>query len=226
MKNTTAIFVIGCPRSGTSMTAALVHCCGAWGRTINDDYRQSGFHLSVLDQQVLEPVLIPCGGVLKKDRFSLPSLPVAISYVPDFPSRISGILSGVKYAGGPFVVRSRLLLPFVRSILDQMPAARVILVRRDAHKIGLASARTGWMSSVADPQWWQRYAEGFNQEQENLSKVGDPRILTIWPYKFLKGDTAELKHAIDACGLPFTVAASLELERMITDHGLEEKTVL
>ena len=93
------------------MTAAMFYLCGAWGRVVNKNVRASGFHLQMLDQHVLDPILTVNGGALKKGRFVMPNFPLTCVPVERFRSKIDGILREAGYGTGSYVVRSRLMLP-------------------------------------------------------------------------------------------------------------------
>ena len=219
-KHPTAIFVIGCPRSGTSMTAAILHLCGAWGRlAVDGNVRSSGFHLQVLDNKVLEPALSLGGNAVKKGRFTLPNLPLIPSRIESLRDRIHGVLHGLSWNNQTYVIRSRLLLPFVRSLLDQMPEARIILVRRSPEAIGNASVKTGWMAAVAERKWWQDYAKLYNAELHNLELIQDPRVMTLYPSSYLRGDLEDVKAVVKLCGLTWTK----EADALLNELGTEEK---
>lgn len=213
------IFVVGPPRCGSSMTAALLHTCGAWGR-VWKSVTQSGFHLSVMDSCIFIPVLHEqkCGVTFQQTV--LPTVPCVNSGldVPNFANRLEGALHQAGYTNGPVVVRSHVLLPFILHIAERVPTSVFVMVHRDPAYIKQSAEATTWMQS---PGWdWNTYAGLYNAEMDRFtSQLSEERVVKIHPQLYIDGNVSELADAVHKLGLEWSDDTSLLLDNLNQGQG-------
>ena len=83
------IFVVGAPRSGTSLVAGIVDACGAFGgryRPANESNPRGYFENARIVDEIVKPILVAAGG----DRNGQKSLPTTKSVEPSGASPYSG----------------------------------------------------------------------------------------------------------------------------------------
>ena len=208
------IFVVGPPRCGSSMTAALLHTCGAWGR-VWKSVTQSGFHLSVMDACILIPVLNDqkCGVVFQQTV--LPTVPCANSGldVPNFANRLEGALLQAGYTSGTAVLRSHVLLPFIPHVAERVPSSVFVMVHRDPACIKQSAEATLWMQKAG---WdWGTYAGLYNTEMDRYAAlIAEERVVQIHPQLYIDGDVSELADAVCKLGLAWSDDTSLLLDNL------------
>lgn len=202
------IFVIGPPRSGSSMTAAFLNQCGAWGR-IHGDVHHSGFHLNVVDRCLLLPNIERASYLLDLAGTNLPGVPCPVEGLeaPDAVTRITGALASVGWTGGTAVVRSHLALPFVPSLNRQFADAAFVFVHRDPLDACDSVRRTGWMPLREDRDFWYSYISRFNTEMTRFSQLPDVRGFTVYPQHLINGNNHEIMEVSRRLGLNWTPEA-------------------
>lgn len=215
------IFVIGPPRSGSSMTAAFLHLCGAWGR-VNRSVQSSGFHMNVVDNCLLLPGIERASYLLDLAGTNLPGVPCPAEglEVGNAVNRICGAMTTVGWPGGTAVIRSHLALPFVPSLNKQFPDAAFVFVHREPLEVMGAVQRTGWMPLRSNPVFWLDYATRFNAEMLRFAELPTVRGYTVHPQHIIDGNTVEIRAVCSALGLEWTVAA----EELAATVKREEET--
>ncbi len=173
------ILVTGVPRSGTSMTAGLIHEAGAWGGDLigsTPDNRTGFFENLKIREDVVKGYLKeinedPMG---QKD---LPCLPQRMSFreterTEKFALDIKNIILQQGYEGGPWFYKCA-KIPLMWGVwAAAFPHARYILVRRDVKGIVDSCMRTMFMrvhNNLADWETWVRdYEASFKQMRFEL----------------------------------------------------------
>ncbi len=173
---TKPIFVLGIPRSGTSMIAGALHLCGAWvGETFSGgpDNPEGFFENIALREHVLKPLLRLQGA----DPLGVRSLPNRdhLTPHPELKRQTLKHLVHEGYTGGEQAwlykdCKLSLLWPLWR---DAFPEARWVIVRRPVEDIVRSCLRTQFMNQHSfDPEYWRRWIGDYARSLEALKSSG------------------------------------------------------
>ncbi len=176
LSKTPPIFVLGIPRSGTSMITGALHLCGAWiGETVpGGPSNPEGFFENVaLRERVLKPMLERQGA----DPLGVRSLPDLdrLMPLPDFKNDVLRHLMREGYPGDERVwlykdCKLALLWPLWR---EAFPDARWVIVRRPLEDIVRSCLRTRFMSQHSlDPDFWRSWISEYERRLEALKSSG------------------------------------------------------
>ncbi|MDP3584460.1 MAG: tetratricopeptide repeat protein [Thiobacillus sp.] len=176
LEKTPPIFVLGIPRSGTSMIAGALHHCGAWiGETVpGGPSNPEGFFENVmLRERVLKPMLSHQGA----DLLDVRAMPELDRLTPQsgLKDQVLRQLSIEQYPGGDQAWlykdgKLSLVWPLWR---DAFPNARWVIVRRPADDIVRSCLHTNFMSQHSfDPQFWRAWVRQYEQRLEALKASG------------------------------------------------------
>jgi hypothetical protein len=190
------------------MTAAFLNQCGAWGRVYRD-VQNSGFHLNVVDQCMLEPGIAGAGYLLDLAGMCLPGVPCPADgfELENAVARIHGALGSVGWTGGTAVVRSHLALPFIPSLNRQFPDAAFVFVHREPLDVCDSVRRTGWMPLRTYREFWHAYVTRFNAEMTRFCGLPDVRGYLVHPQRLIDGNSEEIRTICEGLGLVWTPAA-------------------
>jgi tetratricopeptide (TPR) repeat protein len=197
------IFILGVPRSGTSMVAGLLNVCGAWaGKTVpGGAVNPRGFfeHI-ILREKVNKKIL----SSLNCDPLGVKKLP-ALDLLPGIPD-LSGIVKQVIRSEGcpedrPWLFKDAklsLIWPIYKSAF---PSARWIIVRRKNEDIVRSCLKTNFMvQHSTDPLFWSRWIDAYLDRLDTLKKTG-VWWREIWPHDVVSGNLGVLHQLIDELGL-------------------------
>lgn len=218
------IFILGLPRSGTSMIAGSIGICGAWtGSTVpgGSPVNPKGFfEHSVIREQVTKPILAGLGcdplGVRK-----LP--PVALhAEIPKLADAIRGILEKDGYKDDmPWLYKDAKLTLLWPIYKKAFPDAVWLVVRRDIEGFINSCLRTNFMKQHSQERdFWEKFAEAYLLRIEALKDSG-ARVLEISSPDIIGGELGELEKLVSRLGLTYR---EKELKEFISPaywHGRE-----
>ncbi len=194
------IFVLGLPRSGTSMIAGALGICGAWlGRTVpggGPENPRGFFEHTVLRERVNKQILENLGcdplGVRK-----LPGLK-QIPDLPDFHGTIREVLENDQYTGTqPWLFKDAKLSLLWPLYLRTFPLSRWIIVRRDSNEIVNSCINTSFMAQHStDPDSWYPWIDQYLLRLDRLKQTTN-RWHEIWPGKLVSGDMQPLQGLVE-----------------------------
>lgn len=176
LQKTSPIFVLGIPRSGTSMIAGALHRCGAWiGATVpGGPSNPEGFFENVmLRERVLKPMLDHQGA----DPLGVRRLPGldGLKLQPSLRGDVLRQIAVENYPGGGQAwlykdCKLSLVWPLWR---DAFPDARWVIVRRPAEDIVRSCLRTSFMNQHSfDPEFWRGWVREYEKRLEALKSSG------------------------------------------------------
>ncbi len=203
------ILVLGPPRSGTSLVAGCLACCGAWlGHTFGAaPANPKGFFESVqLREGVNKAILtaLGCDPLGVADLPPLDGLPVQ----PEMREAILAAIRGEGYAGaGPWLFKDAkltLLWPVWRAMF---PDARWVIVRRREDDVVRSCLNTDFMvQHSSDPAFWRRFIAAYDERLDRLKAAG-PWWREIQADALVGGDLAALRARVEALELTWDQAA-------------------
>lgn len=203
------ILITGCPRSNTSMIAAIVNMCGAFGGRMS---KRGMFNNDRIREEVIKPYFhVTCADVL--GQYPLPDTG-KISIPVDWRQKVERIMVDQEYKTGHWMYkdgRSCLTWPVWNFAF---PNAKWIIVRRRTGDIVQSCLRTGFMTAFADPgnqkavgvtseqdgwSWWVHQHENRFIEMINAGM----NVKIVWPERMVEGDYQQMYETLEWLGLPW-----------------------
>lgn len=206
MKIMDPIFITGCARSGTSMTAGCLYACGAWGGNLSGPTRfnkKGMYENSVVRQEITKPLLRRFGWD-PMGQNPLPNIKSVLS-LPDSVSeelrrdilrvmKSQGLHNQIWFYKG---AKMCLLWPLYHKAF---PDAKWIIVRRDAEDIVSSCLRTSFMRAYDKRSGWLGWVAHHEARFEEMI-AAKLSVREIWPQRMIKGDFSEMQACINDCGL-------------------------
>ena len=197
------IFILGVPRSGTSMVAGLLHECGAWaGKTVlGSPENPKGFYEHIVLRETMNKKILSS---LNCDPLGVKALP-EIDQLPDIPD-LGNIVKQVIQAEGytedrPWLFKDpklSLIWPILRAAF---PSARWIIVRRKNEDIIRSCLNTHFMvRHSTDPLFWRSWIDEYLDRLDRLKGSG-VWWREVWPHELASGDFGVLHQLINELDL-------------------------
>lgn len=206
------ILVTGIARSGTSMIAAVINTCGAFGgvMSVNNNKRRGMFENIQIRDSIVKPYMDRIG-VDREGQYPLPSTP-SVSIPMDWRTRVEKVMVDEGYQGGEWMykdTRSGLIWPVWHYAF---PDAKWVIVRRRSADVIQSCSKTGFMrafknenilreigldSPEAGWSWWIRQHE--KKFVEMISEGVNCKV--IWPERILEGNLNQLHEILEWLGL-------------------------
>jgi len=190
------IFVLGLPRSGTSLIAGSLKICGAWlGDTVPGGGVENprGFFENIfLREQINKKIL----DALQVDPLGVQSLPDIDKLPP-----VEGLETMIKQAletngydhAQPWLFKDAKLTLLWPAYMNVFPNAHWVIVRRDPEHIISSCLNTSFMKKHSnDPKFWASWIAEYLSRLEDL-KIATNKYTEIWTSPIINGDFSDLK---------------------------------
>jgi hypothetical protein len=200
------VFVIGLPRSGTSMIAGTLGICGAWtGSTVpggGTENPKGFFEHASIRELVIKKILKDLGcdplGVRKLPPFDLQIEVIGLADI------IKSIIEKDGYRHDkPWLLKDAkltLLWPIFRKAFTD---ATWLVVRRDEEGFINSCLRTSFMKQHSqDRDFWKNYAEEYRIRIDALIGSG-ANVLEISSPDVVQGDFDQFREVVSRLGLTF-----------------------
>jgi hypothetical protein len=201
MKHDEPILITGAARSGTSLTAGIIHSCDVFGGDMFGDnkYNKKGmFENKALRQELVKPYLNSIGA----DTMGQNPLPdqKLVQCVPGLHDAViySLMKQGLKTNQRWFYKGAKLCLVW-KPWDYAFPKAKWIIVRRPDEQIISSCMRTPFMRKRATESAWAEWLEYHKERWLEMQEKLDCR--EIWSDKLIAGDLTELKDVLAWLGL-------------------------
>jgi len=203
------VLIIGAPRSGTSVTAAILQRCGLWlgetGRGNRDNPK--GFFENKRIRQKNKAVL-HAGGY---DAAGVQPLP-PWNWIGNTAHLRETVLIELGFQGvkpdQPWGFKDPKLLLTWATWLSAWPKARIVLVRRDRESVVRSCARASFYSGWArrGMEWNAWVAD--QERRIELIKRTSPYVAELWPGRLALADGWHaFRDAVEALGLEWKLGA-------------------
>ncbi len=198
------IFVLGLPRSGTSLVAGALKICGAWlGDTVpgGGEENPKGFFENIyLREQINKKIL----GALQVDPLGVQSLP-ELNSLPPVEGLEELIKKGLLEDGydftQPWLFKDAKLTLLWPLYLKVFPKAHWVIVRREDEHIISSCLNTSFMKKQSiDPKFWKKWIDEYLTRLDAL-KQSNCTCSEIWAPSIIDGDLTELKKICHTLGL-------------------------
>lgn len=199
------VFVLGLPRSATSMTTRVLHDHGLWlGDTVpgNRENPQGYFESRAIRDGIVKPMLQRLGA----DHFGVRSLPAWDVLPPDptLRGRVAKQLSREGYDGaGPWGYKDPKLTLVWRLFDHAFPEAIWLIVTRDRSKVIESLCKTSFMARHStSPEYWVPFCNAYDHRL-NLLRQSGARVFEVDSDALSGGDLQQVRAVVDAAGLRF-----------------------
>jgi len=226
------IFVLGLPRSGTSMVAGALNICGAWtGSTVpgGEQNPKGFFEHTKIREQVTKNILIGLGyhpsGVIKLPPINLSVDPnkllsiykkIVTEYkytdlinnnLIDLETIIRVILKSDGYNNmtnqSPWLYKDAKLSLLWPLFNQAFPKARWLIVRRDEESFIKSCLRTNFMKFYSQERdFWVKYAQEYNAHLD-VFKENVSNVLEVYTPDLISGNFDDLKTTALSLGLNY-----------------------
>lgn len=219
------IIITGCARSGTSLTAGILHRCGAFGGIMTGATaaNQKGqFENLEIRQNLVKPYLRSLGAdPLGQKPLPDPGRCWGDAARLDWRRKIEGVMHQQGYKGGPWFYKGAkccLVWPLWH---EAFPEARWILVRRRDEEIVNSCLRTSFMRAYRDREGWQEWVDHHKARFEEIKEACSSNVMEVWPYLAVKGELAQVEAMIEWLGLQWEEKRVREFVSPELWHGRE-----
>ena len=198
------IFVLGLPRSGTSLIAGMLGHCNVWlGHTLQNRGKENPrgfFEHIILREQVIKQMLRQLGC----DPLGVQKLPPLgnLPRIQNLQDIIRQVLGSEGYANShPWLFKDAKLTLLWPAFMYAFPNARWVIVRRDVNEVIDSCLNTAFMSQHSlDRSFWKRWADEYLDRLEQL-KSATGSCYEIWPGALMEGDLTEMNILATSLGL-------------------------
>lgn len=210
MKNDFAdrpILITGCARSGTSMTAGIIHLAGAHG---GDCFGTTRFNRKGMfeNKKIRQHLVKPFLRSINVDPLGQKPLPdieavklVSNKTVEEWRSFVVNTMRSEGYNGNGhwFYKGAKMCLKW--PVWQRaFPEARWIIVRRHSEDIVRSCLKTSFMKAYKTREGWLEWVEQHKERFLEMEAAGMD-IQYVWPQKMIDFDLKEIKNVILKLGL-------------------------
>jgi hypothetical protein len=198
------IFITGCARSGTSMTAGVINICGAWGGNMaraNRNNKKGMFENRTVVNEMTKPLLTEIGA----DPMGQNPLPNIRDFEEQnslvWGKRFEDIMRSQGYEDEYRLMYKGAKMCLMWTLWDRaFPNAKWIIVRRRSDDIINSCMRTGFMSRYKDKEGWlfwvREHVKRFREMYESRLQ-----IMEVFPQEMIDGHYTEMESVIEWLGL-------------------------
>ncbi len=202
------IIIVGCARSGTSMTAGIVNICGAFGGDMFGPCKANKkgmFENKELRQNVVKPYLNSIG-VDPLAQKPLPSahhvFGISANLPKEWRSRVQQIYQYQGYIDGPWFMKSAKAALIWLLWHKAFPEAKWVLVRRKSEDIADSCMRTSFMRAYNTHEGWMKWVKVHEKRFDEIKNMGI-NLFEFWPSNVLDGDFQHAEDMVNFLGLEY-----------------------
>ena len=197
------ILITGCARSGTSMTAGVIHKCGAWGGELAQatPYNKKGMYENrTVVNEMVKPLFVELGA----DPMGQKPLPNIRDFEEQsgklWHERFEKIMRTQGYKEGKIMYKGAKMC-LMWTLWDRaFPDAKWIIVRRRSEDIISSCMKTGFMSKYKDRNGWlgwvREHVKRFKEMYENKLNIRE-----VFPQEMIDGNYIDMESIIEWLGL-------------------------
>ena len=191
------ILITGAARSGTSMSAGIIHFCGAFGGNMTGptpSNKRGQFENNYVRDQITKPYLRMMG-LDPLCQNPLPDPKKLLPY-PDLRTHVKGAMMEGGYRNGPWFYKGAkacLLWPLWH---EAFPRAKWIIVRRNPIDIAESCMRTPFMRAFKTVEGWLGWVKVHEQRFTEMKTAGLD-VTEVWSADLIKGQLDTIKEFVD-----------------------------
>ena len=203
------ILITGCARSGTSMTAGIIHICGAFGGTLAGPHRENKrgmFENLEVRNGIIKPFFEKIGADPRCQK-PLPNMSRVLPYVKDFrfveewKNYIRRVFMKQGYYKGPWFIKDPKIAVHWPLWHAAFPNANWVIVRRDGTDIIHSCLQTGFMRAYKTEEGWKHWVAQHHRCFHQMINEG-LNIRQVWPQDMIDGNLEPIRSCVtDFLGL-------------------------
>ena len=211
------ILITGCARSGTSVVAALINMCGAFGgdmRGANPNNRKGMFENTKIVQGIVKPYLRGIN-MDHLGQYPLPDIQ-DLPIIPDLKLRMEQVMMEEGYEEGPWMYKGAKMCLIWPIFNYSFPNAKWVIVRRKTGDIVQSCLKTGFMRAFrnvnnqnavgveSEEEGWFWWVHQHQKRWVEMIEAG-LNCKTVWPERMVNGDYEQMKETIEWLGLDWNL---------------------
>lgn len=202
------ILITGCARSGTSLTAGVIHICGAFGGDMygpNKHNQKGMFENREIRQDIVKPYLRKIG-VDPMGQRPLPNnrqiFEINTVQAEQWRKRIQGVMKNNGYTDGQWFYKGAKICLIWRMWHLAFPEAKHVIVRRESNDIAASCMRTAFMRAYSDKRGWLKWVAKHEKRFDEMKQAGLD-VVEFWPSKAIDGDFGYVREFVEGLGLVY-----------------------
>jgi len=202
------ILIVGCARSGTSMTAGMLNICGAFGGEMYGPgpWNQKGMFENIdIRANIVRPYLEKIGADPRGQK-PLPNnrqvFEISPPEVEKFKQDVQRSIVKQGYREGTWFYKCPKSAMIWYLWHCAFPEAKWIIVKRDHADIIKSCFKTRFLTAFHTKEGWQGWIDAHERRFLEM-KIGGLDVREFWPSKMIAGDYEYAKELVEAMGLKF-----------------------
>ena len=191
--NFSPILITGIPRSGTTMIAATINLCGAFGGEMS----KRGMYCN---DRIREGLVKPYLKLHNADPNAQKSFPEFIGIPKDWKEKVERIISEEGYKSGEWMYKDSRICQMWPVWNNAFPEAKWIIVRRKTTDIIESCLKTGYMTAYTNREGWLEMVHIYEHRFVEMITEG-LNCRTIWPERMVNGNYQQLYELCEWVGL-------------------------
>jgi hypothetical protein len=225
MIETAPIFVTGIPRSGTTMIAKVINCCGAFAGPLAARKKCMFEHPSI-SGIIVKPYMERMG-TDPRGQYPLPKTG-NISIPMDWRKRVENIMEAEDYKQGPWMYKDTKMSLIWPVWHNAFPTAKWIIVRRRTGDVIQSCLKTAYMNAYEDEIGWLEWVHEYEKRFVEMIEAG-VNCKVLWPERMFpdyKGytDLSQLYEVVDWLGLKINDGALKFIDPILWGSSKKERS--
>jgi hypothetical protein len=191
------IFVTGINRSGTTVIAKIIHCCGAFAGS-GAEQKKSMFENVYINKEIVRPYMERMG-TDPRGQFPLPDIS-KISIPLTWKDQVETIMKREGYIDGAWMYKDTKMALIWNVWHTAFPDAKWVIVRRKTGDVIQSCLKTGYMTAYEDDKGWLEWIHEHEDRFRDMIDAG-LNCKILWPERMINGDYTQLHEILEWLGL-------------------------
>jgi len=203
------IFILGIPRSGTSLLAGLWSLTGIWTGPTNPPSVNNvkGFFENREIKDTSTYKILRDGGYCRRGQQPIPQSGDLLKPQFDLYNSISNVVYRQGYTDGPWMFKDAKITLMWKLWYEMFPKADYFITKRRNEDIINSCLRTKFMNMYTTKEGWQKWIDTHHEHLDDFKKSG-AKIHEIDTSELVHGNIAELAELIYDLGFELPLAAA------------------
>ena len=200
------ILIVGCARSGTSMTAGMINICGAFGGDMYGPgpWNQKGMFENIdIRANIVKPYLQKIG-VDPRGQRPLPNnrqvFEVSPPEVEAWRRKVRQSIRNQGYRDGEWFYKCPKSAMIWFLWHQAFPEAKWVIVRRRHEDIINSCLKTKFLTAYQNKEGWQSWVDAYERRFMEMKTAG-LNVREFWPSNMIAGDYDYAREMIQELGL-------------------------
>jgi len=213
MINKQPILITGIPRSGTSMIAAAINVCGAFGGRMS---RRGMYNNDAIREDIVKPYMERMGA----DPEGQYNFPMDISIPINWAEKVEEIILSQGYKEGNWMYKDSRSSLIWQTWAHAYPNAKWVIVRRKTPDVINSCMKTGYMNAYATELGWLGMVHEYEKRFVEMITEG-LNCKQIWPERMVQGNYDQLREVLDWLDLEWSEQALEYINPLLWSNNKE-----